>query len=165
VTPEQLRADPWAFGPWCHHVDEVRLLVRPIPARGMQGRWPLSHELRVAMQLQLDVVVTNALTLLQPYASAIAIGPKRMIVPPGGLWLGLHAGKELYGGPEYAAELLADWRCACIPGPRSGGAPPDGPSWPTAPNVAELPLGVLLGAMHVAGSYRYPDDDDQPALL
>jgi hypothetical protein len=35
----ELLEDPWAFGPWCLHLAEVRLLPEPLPCRGMLGLW------------------------------------------------------------------------------------------------------------------------------
>jgi hypothetical protein len=149
VTPAELLDDPWAFGEWCFILDEVRLLPTPIPCRGMQGWWPLSAALRLDLYKATGEQVNSALTLQQPYASAISHGPKRIEnrpqrrrISPGGVWLGLHAGKALY---DRAGVLLMEWR--------SG---PD-PLWPDAPTLTDLPLGVLLGAMHVTECLRYPE--------
>ncbi len=101
--------------------------------------------------------VRSALTLLQPYASAIAVGPKRVenrpwrrTIPPGGLWVGLHAGKTFYDGQDESESLLDCWRIQDV-------AFPDDPHWPNAPCTAELPLGCMLGAMHVREILRYPE--------
>jgi hypothetical protein len=86
----------------------------------------------------------RALTLQQPYATAICPGPKRtenrpkatvrMPLPKGGLWLGLHAGKTWYPGGLEAVRRL----------------------WPAMPNPAEMPLGVLLGVFHLYAVVAYP---------
>lgn len=34
-----LQGNPWAFGPYCWWLEEMRLLDEPIPARGRQGLW------------------------------------------------------------------------------------------------------------------------------
>lgn len=159
MTPAELRADPWAFGPWCWVVDDVKLLPEPVPCRGMQGLWPVSAELRLRLFSATGVQVGHALTLLQPYASAIAIGPKRIenrpwrrVLPPGGLWIGLHAGKALFGGRPNVVGMLRIWR-------REGGWRPEAPdpTWLEAPQVDDLPLGAMLGAVHVAEILRYPE--------
>lgn len=161
MTPEQLRADPWAFGPWCWVVDRVESFGGdPRPCRGMQGLWPIGHgELRDALFDLVGMDVRWGLTLLQPYASAIIAGPKRVenrpwrrMIPDNGLWVGLHAGKTLYGGPDAAEDMLDEWRdgpCSLLP---------DTPHWPKAPCVAELPLGCMLGAVHIRQILRYSDE-------
>ena len=35
--------DPWACGPFCWRVGEVRLLPRPVPCKGSQGFWALRN--------------------------------------------------------------------------------------------------------------------------
>lgn len=151
-----LLRDPWAVGPWCWCVDEVRLLPAPIPCRGMQGLWPVSLAHIVdALDALAGVRQTwSALTLLQPFASAISHGPKRVEnrpwrrrVPPGGMWIGLHAGVGLY---DRAQLLVTAWR-----DPRPVPDPPFG-LWPGAPALEDMPRGAMLGAMHVASIVRYP---------
>lgn len=178
LTPNDLLADRWAFGPWCWVVDVVELLPVPIPCRGMQGLWPVEDSSEEAAQalddlVPVKVLTWSALTLLQPYASAIAYGPKRIenrlwrrAVPPGGLWVGLHAGSALYcpeeelipfrvcrrsreeQAQEFVEAVLDDWRDPLTP---------IGPHWPDAPTVCELPRGVLLGAMRISQILPYPE--------
>jgi hypothetical protein len=145
MSPEELLADPWAFGPWCWHVAEVRLLRDPVKARGMNGLWPLNQS-QVDALAELGVRARSGLTLRQPFASAIAIGPKRienrprrMTIEPGGTWVGLHAGITDY---EDAEGVLR----ACVQTGR----------WLGAPALADLPRGMLLGAMLIDGVHRYP---------
>lgn len=174
MSPADLTNDPWAFGPWCFVVDTVRLLDEPIPCRGMQGWWPLEEHLRARLSAlcPMGTYVTSALTLLQPYASAIACGPKRVEnrptrrgIPPGGVWLGLHAGKALHcpsdwyddspGAPR-RAEQAEDWVDQELTAWRVG---EDGePSWPDAPPVDQLPRGCLLGVMRIVECLRFPDE-------
>lgn len=179
MTPAELLDDPWATGPWCWRVGEVRLLPEPIACRGMQGLWPV-EDIDESVAQALDDLVPGrvrtwtALTLLQPYASAIAAGVKRIenrpwrrAIGPKGMWVGLHAGKALYipddavlpkrvcgqtraeQAREYTEDLLNGWRVRNVL--RSE------PYWPDAPAVDDLPLGVMLGAMHVAEILRYPE--------
>lgn len=145
MPPAELAQDPWAFGPWCFVIDDVRVLDAPIPARGMQGMWPLNEEHRTALSAlcPMGTYVTTALTLLQPYASAIAYGPKRIenrpwrrTLPPQGLWVGLHAGVAWYSPL---------------------------PAWFTG-DTAKVPR-ALLGAMHFAECLRYPTPDVQAGLF
>lgn len=184
MTPAELRADPWAFGPWCWVVDQVELFELPFPCRGMQGLWPVEG----GMVEALDGLVGwdgprardwSALTLLQPYASAIASGHKRIenrpwrrTIPPGGLWVGLHAGAALYDRfdavmpyrfcrrtreeqvREHVDHQLDVWR--------SPMAPVFGqPGWPDAPTSSELPRGVMLGAMHFTACLPYPTEETE----
>jgi hypothetical protein len=189
LTPAEVAEDPWAFGPWCFVVAEVRLLAEPIPCRGMQGWWPLQWlageamesppERRAAKALSALVPEINAydwraLTQLQPYASAIAAGvkrienrPQRRRIPEGGVWLGLHAGRSLYsvlGSAVSAADraetarlTLEHWRT-----PEAAGRPA---MWPDAPQLDELPMGVMLGAMRITQCLRYPDEGVQAELF
>lgn len=99
----------------------------------------------------------SALTLLQPFASAIAIGPKRIenrpwrrMLPRDGLWVGLHAGKAVWPeGDEGKAELIVNsWR--------------EG-RWPSAPPVADMPRGAMLGVMHIRECVTY--DGPRAVLL
>lgn len=154
---KNLASDPWAFGPWCWVVDDVRLLPKPVPARGMQGLWPIDSAPLVHALDELAGVRQrwSALTLLQPYASAIAVGPKRIEnrpwrrrVPPGGLWVALHAGKGLFND---AAGLVRVWReVSAVTGQPFG-------LWPGAPDLAGMPRGCLLGVMHIANILKYPE--------
>lgn len=151
-----LTTNPWAVGPWCWCIDDVRLLPEPIPARGMQGLWPISS---APIVHALDALIGDrqrwsALTLLQPFASAIAVGPKRVEnrpwhrrVPRGGMWVALHAGKGLYDRGDL---LVRAWRETDIDGPPFG-------LWPEAPDLADMPRGALLGVMRVARIVRYPE--------
>lgn len=82
----------------------------------------------------------RALTLQQPYASAIAIGPKRIenrpwrrTLPAGGEWVALHAGRTLYEGQS--SDDLHAQMVEC--------------GWTDCPLLGDLPRGVLLGVMHV----------------
>lgn len=158
MTPAQLLADPWAFGPWCWIVGEVRLLPTPIPCRGMQGLWPNQGiDPRRAFVDAGIPIPQSALTLQQPYATAIALGPKRVenrpwrrTIPPGGLWVGLHAGKGLYS----RASLLV--RCWTAREEVEHGEPFG--LWPECPPLENMPRGAMLGAMHIRSIERYPDD-------
>lgn len=55
----ELLSDDWAFGPWCLHVAEVRLLPEPMPCRGMLGLWPVTDQ---AISAALDEIVPEART-------------------------------------------------------------------------------------------------------
>lgn len=158
MTPAELRADPWAGGPWCWVVGEVKLLPEPIPFRGMQGLWPLPADVRLALWTATGLQVGAALTLLQPYASAVASGEKtvenrpwRRTIPEGGLWVGLHAGKALYcpfpdarpaERDAWVRNQLLRWRRE--------------ERWLEAPELADLPRGMLLGAMRIDEIVAYP---------
>lgn len=179
MTPADLLADPWAFGPWCWVVDDVRLLPEPMPCRGMQGLWPLDwssgegespgmkrvHDALNRLGVRPPERRWSALTVLQPFASAIGIGPKRvenrpwrLRVPPGGMWIGLHAGKALAGTDEEVEDALEEWRA---PVPRGVVLYPtdrrDG-MWLGAPDLTDMPRGAMLGAMHIATILLYPRD-------
>lgn len=154
MKPAELLQEPWAFGPWCWRIDEVRLLPTPLASRGMQGLFPLDLALEATLSALCPTGYRTrwGMTLLQPFATAIAIGPKRIEnrpwrrnIPPTGLWVGLHAGKALY---DRAEELLEEWRDD--PYARGPGI------WPEAPPLEELPRGAMLGVMHVAEILRYP---------
>lgn len=178
MTPAELFDDPWAFGPWCWIVDRVELLPDQEPCRGMQGLWPLEDEMRRILSDLAGDPVYVGLTLLQPYASAIAAGVKRVEnrpwrrpIPRGGLWVGLHAGASLYIPEEevqtfracrrtraaqardWTENVLDEWRAPPMRGE---------PHWPNAPTATELPLGCMLGAMRISAILRYPDG---PSLL
>jgi hypothetical protein len=174
-----LISDPWACGPFCWIIDDVDLLPDPIPCRGAQGLWHVGEAMSAALSNATGLGKYRwwqALTVLQPYATAIALGPKRVEnrlwrrrILPGGLWLGLHAGKALvcpdnwasdpYGRPraevaeEEAEDMLASWRDNAI---ASRWHISDGPKWAEAPNLADMPRGAMLGAMHIAAIVPYP---------
>lgn len=77
----------------------------------------------------------RAWTLWQPWASAIIPGPKGienrprrlMRIPEGGIWIAVHAG------------ITMDW--GAVPWVRE--------RWPEMPDPKMLPLGAILGLMHV----------------
>lgn len=149
MKAEELVADPWAFGPWCFVIDEVRLFAPPIVARGMQGWWPLRTAKVDGLQALCDRLagaeVRAGWTLQQPYATAVAEGPKRIEnrpqrrgVPPQGVWLALHAGAAPY--PD-ASAIVGEWRLKGM--------------WPDAPVVGDMPLGVVLGVIRVTQCLPY----------
>ena len=157
MTPDDLVLDPWALGPVCFVIDEVRCLPKPIPCRGAQGWWSFDSEMYAPLAELACAPLRRALTLQQPYASAIAVGPKRVEnrtvgrrIPPQGLWVGLHAGKTLYR-PESAHGRLAAWWNEELSEWRRE-------LWPDAPSVEALPFGAMLGVMHVAVCLRYPEE-------
>jgi hypothetical protein len=41
-------SDPWAFGPWCWDLADVRALAVPIPCRGAQMLWTLPPDVEAA---------------------------------------------------------------------------------------------------------------------
>lgn len=90
------------------------------------------------------------LSLQQPYANALLWGPKtienrpRRIfrVPPGGIWLAIHASRTFCGG---SAENRAQV-CDLV---RS--------MWPEMPPANRLPLGCILGAVRIDWESPYPD--------
>jgi len=45
--------DPFAFGPYCWHVERFAALARPVPCRGRQRLWRLSCEDEAAVMRQL----------------------------------------------------------------------------------------------------------------
>lgn len=156
ASPEALRSNRWAFGPWCFVVGEVKLLPSPLEARGMNGTWPMDARHRLIILDLFGELVYQALTLQQPYASALASGSKtvenrsfRRTISEGGKWYGLHSGKTFYGGMFSAQKLLDGWR-----------SDPEGlPSmWPEAPTrLLSLPRGVLLGIVRFDACVRHPD--------
>ena len=86
----------------------------------------------------------KAVTVLQPYASAIAAGvkpwenrPRPIRLDDGPIWLALHAGLKLYPSAEIYQRAY-----------RKSGV------WPDAPDLAALPMGAILGVMRI--------DDCQP---
>ena len=157
VKAADLLSNPWAFGPQCLVVGEVITFSAPIcGVRGMQGTWPLDSALQAVIRAQTGHEVTKGFTLLQPYASAIAIGPKRIEnrpqarrIPPGGLWLGLHAGKTLYDSAEAIRRVWVD---------KFG-------IWPFCPELADLPMGAMLGIMRIDQCLRYPETQPSPGLF
>jgi hypothetical protein len=161
MTPDALRADPWAFGRYCLVVGEVHRLADDLlfPCRGMLGRWPLPPAAIALLRALTGHTIRAGFTLQQPYASAIIAGPKRIEnrpqawdVPPEGIWVGLHAGKELYRGKDNTRGLLKMWR-------REGGfvgLPGVDPEWLDAPQLEDLPRGVILGAMRIDACLAYP---------
>lgn len=86
----------------------------------------------------------KAVTVLQPYASAIAARvkpwenrPRNMRLDDGPIWLAIHAGKAIYPDAEFQQRVH-----------RQTGM------WPDAPDLEDLPLGAILGVMRI--------DDCQP---
>ena len=180
-----LRADPWATGPWCWLIDEVRLLPTPLPCKGAPGTWsvpPASIGTRLSELLNTPSTwllsstcvragprawAWSALTIHQPWAQAIAVGVKRVEnrtwrrgVPPGGLWLALHAAKNYHLPPDaprlegwskadqaraYAEETFSQWYMSNL--------------WPDddTRGVESFARGAILGAMHVSAIVRHPD--------
>lgn len=49
-----LLADPWATGPWCMHIAEVRLLDEPIAAKGNQTLWYPDEAAQVALRALVE---------------------------------------------------------------------------------------------------------------
>lgn len=157
MRPDELLANPWATGPWCWCIDDVRLLgpLSQPKVRGMPGLWPLDEMRRNLLRLELGLEVRDALTVLEPFATAIAVRRKpvenrewRRNLPPEGRWIGLHAGTRFYDRAEH---LLREWR----EGDRLLGREP---IWPDAPtSLIGFRLDRLLGAFHVSEIVRYPD--------
>lgn len=86
----------------------------------------------------------KCISLLQPYASAIIVGPKRVenrprsmfAVPEGGIWVGIHASKGWWD---------IDWSLWRR-------------DWPTASMLQrDYPRGVVLGAAHVVAVHKYAE--------
>lgn len=150
--PADLLNDPWACGPYCWVIDDVRLLPEPIPCRGAQGLWHVGEDMSATLSKATGLGSYRwwqALTVLQPFASAIAHGGKRVEnrpwrwrLPAEGVWLGLHAGKALAGTQEEVDDALEDWRFE---------------RWPETPALADMPRGAMLGAMHIAAIVPYPE--------
>lgn len=157
MSADALLDDPWACGPFCWMIDDVRLFTTPLPCRGAQGLWRTQAEENAALRGLVPerggVAWWPALTILQPFASAIAVGPKRVenrswaISMPlsGGRWIGLHAGKALAGTQDEVLEALDLWRDPLFDG-----------RWTQAPEFAALPRGFLLGAIHLSEVRSYP---------
>lgn len=83
----------------------------------------------------------RVLTVRQPWASAIVLGPKRVEnrswhIRPG--WVAIHAGASMDRLDPESWEAIADL-------------------WPEMPPRAELPLGKVIGAAHFTGSVAYAD--------
>jgi hypothetical protein len=57
ITSYQFRSikSPWAFGPYCYQVGEVRLLQKPIDCKGMQGWWRVPVDIVERLQQELDI--------------------------------------------------------------------------------------------------------------
>jgi len=49
VRPEELPGNPWAEGPWCWVLEDMRVLRSPVFCRGARGLWELPHELELAV--------------------------------------------------------------------------------------------------------------------
>lgn len=89
----------------------------------------------------------RGLTLRQPMASAIIYGPKRVEnrytniarIPPGGLWVVIHAGKTLW------------------PATRQGMIDA---GWKKCPPIEFLPRGCALGLAHVVRNVKYDPSRD-----
>lgn len=45
VVGDRTVSSPWAFGPWCWVLADVRKLAQPIPAKGRLGLWPVPGDL------------------------------------------------------------------------------------------------------------------------
>jgi hypothetical protein len=164
---EALRADPWAFGPYCWLIDEVFQLPAPVPCKGLLNLWETTAEQRAAFAsagFTEAKVPKQALSVRQPWASAIIHGPKRVEnrtwarkLPPGGLWLAVHAASALDG----TQEDVRGWLAVVLGRPNR--RPPPHPQlarlhglWPSAPPLAALPLGAIIGAVHVHRILEYP---------
>lgn len=158
MTPEALRADRWATGPWCWCIGDVKLLPQPMALRGMQGLFPLPDAHERALRALVRDNIAGCLSLQQPFATAIATGPKRVENRPwrrmllGPMWVGLHAGKAWYGGRDLAAGLVRVWKRP----PEEHQRLPEYPLWAQCPELDDMPRGVLLGAMRIDAIVRYP---------
>lgn len=175
---DDLHANAWAFGPWCYPVAEVIALPAPLQGiKGMLGLWALPPEVRAVILAQTGHDVEHGMTLQQPYASAIAYGPKRVEnrpqrrhLPPEGKWVAIHAGLSLYcpdhwlrSGRDagdsvasirhlYVTDLLDLWRH----GDETRAM------WPDAPATVEaLPLAAILGIMRLMPAQAYGDPDER----
>jgi hypothetical protein len=91
----------------------------------------------------LNTYPLKAVTVLQPYSSAIALKvkpwenrPRNMRLDDGPIWLALHAGKALYPGADFQQRVH-----------RQTGM------WPDAPDLEDLPIELLLkqGAKTIPG--------------
>lgn len=47
--------NPWAFGPWCWVIEEVRALSEPIPAKGALGLWEVSDAAGEALEDLINI--------------------------------------------------------------------------------------------------------------
>lgn len=152
-----LLANPWAFGPFCYVVGEVVPFGAPLLGiKGMLGRWGLDSSTAAVVRAVSGVDVRVGFTLQQPYASAIAYGPKRIenrptrwIVPPEGIWMAIHAGATLYGGKHRTGELLAAWQGHDIDRDDFG-------LWRGCPPLEDLPRSAILGVMRIDHCLAYP---------
>lgn len=144
-----LATNRWATGPWCWHADRAVRLATPVPCRGALSLWWLTED--QARLFDPALRVRRALTVLQPYTSALVAGVKdienrtwRPYLAPDEEWVAVHASKAPYPN---AVEVLEDWRH-------------DG-DWPDAPPLRSMPLGSIVGAVHLAGFYRFDPPEDE----
>jgi hypothetical protein len=151
----QLFDNPWAFGPYCWMIDRVIALPEPVHVSGLQGLWPVKPPLLEQLRNLCPEAsgLSTALTIKQPYASAILLGKKRVenrvwrrTLPAGGLWLGLHAASTLY---PYTHDLIREFRTKG----------PHGALWPDVPSIDRLPLGKMLGIFHVSEILPFKRED------
>lgn len=183
MKADELKADPWAFGPWCYPVAQVITLSDPIrDVPGMLGFWRLTDAIRADLSERTGVQVESGFTLQQPYATAIAgytrdkvfyPGPKRIenrpqrrILGTDGLWVALHAGAQLYCDPDWlkSGALAGDskrsirhlWTHDRLDLWRNGAELDSTPMWPDAPELTELPMACILGVMLLKPAIRYP---------
>jgi len=93
----------------------------------------------------------SGLSLLQPFASAVAFGHKKAEnrdwrrLLDGPIWVALHAGKDLYTGAE---RIVSDYR-------RMG-------LWPDPPKLEEMPRSAILGAVRIDEVLPYSIQDPSP---
>ena len=101
----------------------------------------------------MNATCTHALTVRQPWATAILEGPKRIenrswICPgPFPRWIAIHASMT---AEDHAEEIVANWRGASRWPDAQTGAWPGAPMW-TAYTDCPYRRGVLLGAAEVLG--------------
>lgn len=95
----------------------------------------------------------KGLSLLQPFASAVASGHKkaenrdwrRLLEGP--IWVALHAGKEIY--PDAVdLDMIENWRA-------------DG-RWPDAPELKQMPRSSILGVIRIDEVLPYRIQDPSP---
>lgn len=168
-TPEELLADPWAFGPICYQIGPVIPLLDPIPVRGMLGLFPLPFAVTEGIFEAIGFPsITRGLTLQQPYATAIVgffdevdqqwvEGPKRIEnrpkgsrwrIPAEGWWIAIHAGLKDY---PLGGKAVEAWRTA---GPSQVG----GPLWARCPELSAMPRGAIVGIARFEHVLAYPVD-------
>jgi len=87
----------------------------------------------------------RALTVLQPFASALMFGPKdpenrfqRLHLPEGGIWVAIHAGLRLYPANEAGIREV----------------------WPECPAFKDMVRGSILGLRHLKEIRRYDPSQD-----